>query len=253
MYQREDLHLDSEACEVSYKGTLLRLYPKEYELLKLFLDHPNHVLSSAAIIEKIWVDDSIPTENAVRTHIKGLRRKLKEAGAEDLIQTVHGLGYRLKPLSGNTTKSDNSLSSPLMKLLALRNMEYVIMDRDLIVKKISPEVKKYSDYPAELDIGREVTLAFPELTGIESILLEILENQRQSFEIKEIARASNSLRPDYINIYVMAEPTQERSNQQLLVLFEDSSEKMIWKQQVVQQQNESYLLMIGSGEIESGN
>ena len=253
MYQREDLHLDPEACEVSYKGTLLRLYPKEYELLKLFLDHPKQVMSSSAIIQHIWADDSIPTENAVRTHIKGLRRKLRDAGAEDLIQTVHGLGYRLKPSSGNTTKSDNSLSSPLMKLLALRNMEYVIVERDLTIQKISPDVKKYSDYPGDLAIGKEVTLAFPELSGIESILLEILENQRQSFEIKEIARACNSLRPDYINIYVMADLTEEGSNQQLLVLFEDSSEKMVWKQQVVQQQNESYLLMIGSGESASGN
>lgn len=253
MYQREDLRLDPDSCEVSYKGTLLRLYPKEYELLKLFLDHPNHVLSSAVIIERIWADDSIPTENAVRTHIKGLRRKLNQAGAEELIQTVHGLGYRLKPLSVNTTKSDNSLSLPLMKLLALRNMEYIIANKDLMVQKISADVKKYSDYPDELAIGKAVTLAFPELTGIESILLEIIENKRPSFEIKEIARACNSLRPDYINIYVMAEPTQERSTQQLLVLFEDSSEQINWKQQVVQQQNESYLLMIGSGESESGN
>ena len=249
MYQMDNLRLDPNSCEVSYRGTLLRLYPKEYELLKLFLDRPNHVLSSSTIIELVWAEDSIPTENAVRTHIKGLRRKLKEAGAEDLIQTVHGLGYRLKPLSGNTTKSDGSLSSPLMKLLALHSMEYVTVDRDLIVKKISPEVKKYSDYPSDLAIGKEVTLAFPELTGIESILLEIIENRLPSFEIKEIGRSCNHLRPDYINIYLMAEPTEEQSNKQLLILFEDSSEKMIWKQQVIQQQNESYLLMIKPGDV----
>lgn len=244
MYQREDLRLDPDACEVSYGGNTLRLYPKEYELLKLFFDYPRHVLSPSVIIDRLWADDSTPTDSAIRTHIKGLRRKLKDAGAEDLIQTVHGLGYRLKPLPKETKKLDISLSPMLMKLLALHYMEYVIVDRNLMIKDISPGIKNFSDYPSDAAIDRNVTLAFPELIGIEFILLEILENRRQSFDIKAVARASNSLRPEYINIYVIGEPTEEHATQKLIILVEDSSEKMILKQQVVQQENESYLLLI---------
>jgi DNA-binding winged helix-turn-helix (wHTH) protein len=243
MYKWGDLRLYPEACEVSYQGNTLRLYPKEYELLKLFFDYPKRVLSPSFIIDCLWSFDSIPSESAIRTHIKGLRRKLKDAGAEDVIQTVHGLGYRLKPLPKETKQSDSSLSPMLLKLLALHEIEYVIVDKSFMILEVSPSVKNFSDYPWDVAIGREVTLAFPELIGLESTLLEILENQKERFDIKGIARSKNSLRPDYINIYAMTEPTTEHSCQRLLLLFEDSSEKMIWKQQVVQQENESYLLI----------
>ncbi|MBD2015703.1 winged helix-turn-helix transcriptional regulator [Microcoleus sp. FACHB-53] len=243
MYKWGDLRLDPEACEVSYQGNTLRLYPKEYELLKLFFDYPKRVLSPSFIMDRLWSFDSIPSESAVRAHIKGLRRKLKDAGAENVIQTVHSLGYRLKPLSKETQKSDSSLSPMLIKLLALHEIEHVIVDKNFIILEASPDVKNFSDYPLDVVVGREVTLAFPELIGIESTLLEILEDQKSSFDIKGIARSKNSLRPDYINIYAMSEPTENKSTQRLLLLFEDSSEKMIWKQQVVQQENESYLLI----------
>jgi DNA-binding winged helix-turn-helix (wHTH) protein len=245
MYQWEDLHLNPEACEVSYKGQTLQLYPKEYHLLKLFLEYPNHVLSSSAIIERLWEGDSIPTLGAIRTHLKGLRHKLKQVGVEDFIQTVHGLGYRLKPLPKQTNKSSNSLSPMLQSLLSLHYMEYAIADKNLTIDELSFGVEKFSDYPLEAVRGKPVTLAFPELIGFESILLEVIDNHRPNIEIKGIARSSNSLRPDYINIYAIAEQTEASSSPKLLLLFEDASETMILKQQVVQKQNESYLLLIG--------
>ena len=55
------------------------------------------MLSRSGIIERIWSLEESPTEETVKSHIRGLRQKLKAAGApEDLIETVHGLGYRLK-------------------------------------------------------------------------------------------------------------------------------------------------------------
>jgi DNA-binding winged helix-turn-helix (wHTH) protein len=243
MYQWEDLYLDPDACEVRYKGQTLHLYPKEYELLKLFLTYPNHVLSPSVIIDNLWFCDSIPTEGTLRTHIKGLRRKLKEAGADDLIQTVHSLGYRLKPVPKNPIQSNSSLSPMLMKLLAVHSMEYAIVARSLAIQEFSSNVYNFSDYPFELVVGQPVTLAFPELIGLEPILLEILEHQRPNFYIKEIARACNSSRPNYINVHLMAEPTEKASNQRLILLFEDCSEQMVWKQQVVQKENEYHLLL----------
>ncbi|MFM7790040.1 MAG: winged helix-turn-helix domain-containing protein, partial [Microcystis panniformis] len=55
------------------------------------------VLSRSGIIERVWSLDDSPAEETVTSHIRGLRHKLKSLGApEDFIETVHGLGYRLK-------------------------------------------------------------------------------------------------------------------------------------------------------------
>ncbi len=92
-----DLCLDPGTSEVSYGDRPLRLTAKEFRLLELFLRRGNRVLSRSAIIDNIWSSEEIPDEDAVKAHIKRLRHKLKEAGAfDDLIETVYGLGYRLK-------------------------------------------------------------------------------------------------------------------------------------------------------------
>ncbi|WP_019502588.1 response regulator transcription factor [Pseudanabaena sp. PCC 6802] len=94
---REDLQLDLVACKVMYKETPLNLTPKEYMLMELFLRHPTRIFSRSALIDKLWSFDRCPGEDAVKTHIKGLRQKLKAVGAsEDIIETVHGMGYRLR-------------------------------------------------------------------------------------------------------------------------------------------------------------
>ncbi len=96
----EDLHLNTKTCEVMYREMLLNLTPKEYGLLELFLKHHQQIFSLDLILEQLWTFEDPPTENTVRAHIKGLRNKLKNAGAHaDLIETVYGLGYRLKQQS----------------------------------------------------------------------------------------------------------------------------------------------------------
>lgn len=91
------LTLDPSTCETSYGANAIHLTPKEFSLLELFLRHPHQIYSLGKIIEDLWSFEDPPGEDAVRTHMKGLRRKLKAAGApKDLIQTVYGQGYRLK-------------------------------------------------------------------------------------------------------------------------------------------------------------
>lgn len=91
------LKLDPSTYDVSYDNKPLRLTPKEYALLELFLRSGRRVLSRSLLIEHIWSLESPPTEDTVKAHVKSLRNKLKTVGApHDLIETVHGLGYRLK-------------------------------------------------------------------------------------------------------------------------------------------------------------
>ncbi|MBE9215097.1 response regulator [Plectonema cf. radiosum LEGE 06105] len=94
-----NLRLDPSSCEVDYDTKNLSLTPKEYSLLELFLRNSRRVFSCGMILEHLWSYEDIPSEEAVRTHIKGLRMKLKAAGAAgNFIETVYGIGYRLKPI-----------------------------------------------------------------------------------------------------------------------------------------------------------
>jgi DNA-binding response OmpR family regulator len=93
------LRLNTSTHEASYDDNLLSLTPKEYALLELLIANGRRILSRSSIIEQIWSLDSSPAEETVTSHMRGLRNKLKALGAsEDFIETVHGLGYRLKQL-----------------------------------------------------------------------------------------------------------------------------------------------------------
>ncbi|MBE7379981.1 MAG: response regulator [Leptolyngbya sp. SIO1E4] len=107
-----DLRLRPNTFEVFYGSHQLQTTPKEYALLELFLRHPNRVFSLDAIIENLWSFEDPPSGDAVRTHIKGLRQKLKAGGAaKNFIETVYGLGYRLKPLDPVKAPSQEVLTS----------------------------------------------------------------------------------------------------------------------------------------------
>ncbi|BAZ21460.1 multi-component transcriptional regulator, winged helix family protein [Kalymmatonema gypsitolerans NIES-4073] len=99
----ENLCVNPVSAEVTYKGQLISLTPKEYTLLELFLRNPQRVFSRSDIIDRLWSIDAIPSEGTVTNLIKDLRQKLKAQGMfADLLETVYGLGYRLKspPNSG---------------------------------------------------------------------------------------------------------------------------------------------------------
>lgn len=94
-----DLRIDPSTYEVKYGQIPIHLTPKEFSLLELLILNGRRVMSRPGIIERIWSLDAPPTEEAVKTHIRTLRQKLKAAGApDDFIETVHGLGYRLKQI-----------------------------------------------------------------------------------------------------------------------------------------------------------
>lgn len=106
----ENLRLNTNTCEVTYQDKTLNLTPKEYGLLELFLQHHQRVFSLDNILDQLWTYEDPPTENTVRAHIKGLRHKLKIAGAPgDLIETVYGLGYRLKQSPPKKLSSNSPL------------------------------------------------------------------------------------------------------------------------------------------------
>ncbi len=92
-----ELTLNPASCDVTYAGQLLSLTPKEYGLLELLLRHNGRVLSREMILNHLWPSIDVPGQETVKVHLRGLRQKLKAVGAtNDFIETVYGLGYRLK-------------------------------------------------------------------------------------------------------------------------------------------------------------
>ena len=93
------LCLDPAAARVTYNENVIALRPKEYTLLELFLRNPHRIFSRSTIIEHLWSLDDTPVEGAITNLIKDLRQRLKSAGMTvNLIETIYGLGYRLKEL-----------------------------------------------------------------------------------------------------------------------------------------------------------
>ncbi len=92
-----ELALDSACHRVTYAGNLLDLTPKEYLILKYLLQNLGRVFTRAILLDRLWELDRDSGENTVKTHITNLRHKLKAAGCqENLIETVYGVGYRLR-------------------------------------------------------------------------------------------------------------------------------------------------------------
>ncbi len=89
------LRLDPLGARVSVADQELNLTAKELQLLEWFLRHPGQLFSRGQLLDQLWSMDVDPGEDTVKTHLNNLRRKLRAAGSEDPIETVHGLGYRL--------------------------------------------------------------------------------------------------------------------------------------------------------------
>ncbi|MDJ1170493.1 response regulator [Roseofilum sp. BLCC_M154] len=101
-----DLCLNPKTCEVTYQEEPLSLSAKEYGLLELFLRHPERIFSSSSILDYLWSFPDSPGEETVRAHVKRLRRKLKDVGAEGIIETIYGMGYRMKALPPKASEKE---------------------------------------------------------------------------------------------------------------------------------------------------
>jgi two-component system catabolic regulation response regulator CreB len=76
-------------------GQALELTRVEFDLLTCLLESPGRVFTRAELIDRVWGDGFAITDRTVDSHVKALRRKVSDAGADPaLIETVRGVGYR---------------------------------------------------------------------------------------------------------------------------------------------------------------
>jgi DNA-binding response OmpR family regulator len=96
------LHMNLAAHEVRYDQRLLTLTAKEFELLELFMRHPNQVLSRDQIYDRVWGYDFGGESNIIEVYIRYLRHKLEADGEPRLLDTVRNVGYILRERPGET-------------------------------------------------------------------------------------------------------------------------------------------------------
>ena len=89
-----ELEVDPLSHTVRARGERVELTLKEFELLKLFLEHPGRVFSRDQLLERIWSTDYLGETRTVDVHIGTLRTKLGSCG--EYIRTVRGVGYRME-------------------------------------------------------------------------------------------------------------------------------------------------------------
>ncbi len=91
-----NLTMDTAAREVRVGDRRVDLTTREYELLELFMRHPQQVLTREVIYDRVWGYDFGGESNIIEVYVRYLRQKLEANGEPRLIQTVRGVGYILR-------------------------------------------------------------------------------------------------------------------------------------------------------------
>jgi DNA-binding response OmpR family regulator len=89
-----ELELDLGRRLARLGGNTIELSPREFDVLRWLVQHPERVVSRAELLREVWGIDFDPETNVVDVHVARLRRKL-DAPGRALIQTVRGEGYRI--------------------------------------------------------------------------------------------------------------------------------------------------------------
>jgi two-component system response regulator BaeR len=89
------LVFDVQSYETTLDGVALRLTPAEFRLLHALAERPNWVFSRDQLLEHLYADHRIVGDRSIDSHIKNLRRKLRQVGGDDFVRSVYGVGYKI--------------------------------------------------------------------------------------------------------------------------------------------------------------
>ena len=76
---------------------MIVLQPREFRLLEVLMRNAERAVTRTMLLEQVWEFHFDPQTNIVETHMSRLRAKLNEGGKGDLIETIRGVGYRMRP------------------------------------------------------------------------------------------------------------------------------------------------------------
>lgn len=92
LYKYKNIILNYDLKEVLVDNNIIKLTSKEFEILYLFIKYPNKVFSKKNIYETVWKESYAYDDDTINTHISNIRKKIDS----ELIETVWGMGYKLK-------------------------------------------------------------------------------------------------------------------------------------------------------------
>lgn len=91
------LEIDPDRFEARWNGRPVRLTPVEFGLLQALVGQPGRVFTRDQLMNAMYSDYRVVSDRAVDTHVKNLRRKLADLAPDaDLIESIYGVGYRLR-------------------------------------------------------------------------------------------------------------------------------------------------------------
>jgi two-component system OmpR family response regulator len=91
------LRLSPQQHLVSWEGVTVNLTATEFAMLMLLANQPNRVFSRDSIMAKAYENHVFVSDRTIDSHIRHVRQKFAEAGCPGIIETVHGVGYKLNP------------------------------------------------------------------------------------------------------------------------------------------------------------
>lgn len=96
----EKIKIIPDKQEVAVKGKNISLTKKEFDLLLFFISNKNRVVTKESIAEHLWGDemDMADSFDFIYSHIKNLRKKITDAGGDDYLKSVYGMGYKFSAL-----------------------------------------------------------------------------------------------------------------------------------------------------------
>ncbi|MBL1175291.1 response regulator [Pantanalinema sp. GBBB05] len=246
------LCVDLVAGRVAVGEQVIPLTATEYNLLELFLRHPDRIFSRSAILDRLWGFDDAPTERAIVTHVKDVRKKLRAGGlTDDLLETVYGMGYRLKPAPQraevtNQPEHTTDHRSPYQTKSRSKNMAAVnrILKRfrdsfqeqiaileqakaALLVNEIQPELQQTAKQEAHKLAGSMASFGYPEGSKLARSLEHLLLRDRSltSEEITQFAQLVTALQQELTQSPQLAviAPVSILQNYRVLVIDDDTA------------------------------
>ncbi len=131
----------------------------------------------------------------------------------------------------------------LQQFLKVRQTDYLVLDQHFKIQESSDKIGQFTENYEPVQLGQDVRDYFPELIGTEAIIEAILQGEQENFELNAITRQNADHSLVYFNIYFIRFSLSTEVHHQLILLFEDATQRMNLEQALVQETNESRLLL----------
>jgi|GEM_PF-2956696 len=135
------------------------------------------------------------------------------------------------------------MNTLIKKLLASQDIKYLEIDQHFIILEVGTDVDDFAEIPEQVKVGGDARQGFPELIGLEGCLENLRSGRESNFKLESIARFGEGESPFYLDIYIARDRNEATQQETFILCFEDSTERSLIKQAILQHSNEAQLLI----------